>query len=101
MEITTPILEAFGNIENSFFELCFDPGSQVLSAMMEQDREALCGPRFKRDPERRAGRAGTTESEVTLGGWRVAMRRAVRMARRWSFRALPSRPSGTHSIVMR
>ncbi len=75
VEIPLPILEAFGNIENSFFELCFDAGSQVLTAMMEQDREALCGPRWKRDPERRAGRAGTTESEVTLGGRRVAMRR--------------------------
>ena len=75
VEIPTPILEAFGTIENSFFELCFDAGSQVLTAMMEQDRETLCGPRWKRDPERRAGRAGSTESEVTLGGRRVAMRR--------------------------
>ena len=75
VEIPLPILEAFGNIENSFFELCFDAGSQVLTAMMEQDREELCGPRWKRDPERRAGRAGTTPSEVTLGGRRVAMLR--------------------------
>ncbi len=75
VEIPLPILGAFANIENSFFDLCFDAGSQVLTAMMEQDREALCGPRWKRDPERRAGRAGSTESEVTLGGRRVAMRR--------------------------
>jgi putative transposase len=75
VEIPLPLLAAFGNIENSFFDLCFDAGSQVLTAMMEQDREDLCGPRWKRDPNRNAGRAGTTESEVTLGGRRVPIRR--------------------------
>ncbi len=43
--------------------------------MMEQDREALCGPRSRRDPDRRAGRAGTTTSEVTLGGRRIRIPR--------------------------
>ena len=75
VEIPLPILAAFGSIENSFFDLCFDAGSQVLTAMMEQDREDLCGPCWKRDPDRSAGRAGTTESEVTLGGRRVPIRR--------------------------
>jgi putative transposase len=75
VQIPLPLLAAFGNIENSFFDLCFDAGSQVLAAMMEQDREDLCGPRWKRDPDRNAGRAGTTESEVTLGGRRVPIRR--------------------------
>ena len=75
VEIPLPILGAFANIENSFFDLCFDAGSQVLTAMMEQDREDLCGPRWKRDPDRSAGRAGTTESEVTLGGRRVPIHR--------------------------
>jgi transposase-like protein len=75
VEIPISLLAAFGNIENSFFELCFDAGSQVLTAMMEQDREDLCGPRWKRDPDRSAGRAGTTRSEVTLGGRRVPVRR--------------------------
>jgi putative transposase len=74
-EIPLPLLAAFGSIENSFFDLCFDAGSQVLTAMMEQDREDLCGPRWKRDPDRSAGRAGTTKSEVTLGGRRVPIRR--------------------------
>ena len=39
----------------SFFELCIDAGQQVLASMMEQDREDLCGPRWKRDPDREAG----------------------------------------------
>ncbi len=75
VEIPLPILGAFANIENTFFDLCFNAGSQVLAAMMEQDREDLCGPLWKRDPDRSAGRAGTTQSEVTLGGRRVPIRR--------------------------
>ena len=75
VEIPLPLLGAFANIEKSFFELCIDSGQQVLSAMMEQDREDLCGPRWKRDPDRSAGRGGTTKSEVTLGGRRIAIKR--------------------------
>ncbi len=75
VEIPLPLLGAIGNIERSFFELCIDAGQQVLASMMEQDREDLCGPRWKRDPGRKAGRAGTTRSEVTLGGRRIAIPR--------------------------
>jgi len=75
VEIPLPLLGAFANIEKSFFELCIDSGQQVLQAMMEQDREDLCGPRWKRDPDRAAGRGGTTQSEVTLGGRRIAIKR--------------------------
>jgi len=75
VQISLPMLEAFGRIEDSFFEFCVNTGQQVLAAMMEQDREALCGPRWKRDPERSAGRAGTTRSEVTLGGRRIPIAR--------------------------
>ena len=75
VEIPLPLLGAIANIEQSFFGLCIDAGQQVLASMMEQDREDLCGPRWKRDPDRRAGRAGTTKSEVTLGGRRIAIPR--------------------------
>ncbi len=75
VEIPLPLQIAFAGIESSYFDLCVHAGQQVLGAMMEQDREDLCGPRWKRDPERRAGRAGTTRSEVTLGGRRIAIPR--------------------------
>ncbi len=75
VEIPLPILVACANVERSFFDLCVNAGQQVLAAMMEQDREDLCGPRWQRDPDRKAGRAGTTRSEVTLGGRRIAMTR--------------------------
>jgi len=75
VEIPLPLLGALGNIEHSFLDLCIDAGQQVLATMMEQDRESLCGPRWKRNPDRKAGRAGTTQSEVTLGGRRIAIPR--------------------------
>ena len=61
VEIPLLLLGAFASIENSFFELCIDAGQQVSAAMMEPDREDLCGPRWKRDPAWRAGRAGSTK----------------------------------------
>jgi putative transposase len=75
VEIPLPLLGALGSIERTFFDLCVNAGQQVLASMMEQDREDLCGPRWKRDPARKAGRAGTTQSEVTLGGRRIALPR--------------------------
>ena len=90
LEIPLPLLEAFGSIESSFFELCIDSGQQVLQAMMEQDREDLCGSRWKRDPDRRAGRAGTTKSEVTLGGRRISISRPRVRSKEGQEMALPS-----------
>ena len=75
VQIPLPVLGAFASIERSYFELCIRAGQQVLDAMMEQDRTELCGPRGKHDPERQAGRAGTTPSEVTLGGRRIQLTR--------------------------
>ena len=75
VQIPLPVLGAFASIERSYFDLCIRAGQQVLDAMMEQDRPELCGPRWKRDPNRRAGRAGPAPSEVTLGGRRIQMTR--------------------------
>ncbi len=75
VEVPLPLLGALASTRNAFFELCVDAGRQVLDAMMEQDREWLCGPLWKRDPDRVAGRAGTTQSAVTLGGRRVRVDR--------------------------
>ena len=58
--------------------------------MMEQDREDLCGPRWKRDPERKAGRTGTTRSEVTLGGRRIPITRPRARSRNGQELMLPS-----------
>ena len=64
VEIPLPLLGAFVGIERSYFDLCIHAGQQVLDAMMEQDREELCGPRWQRDPDRQAGRAGGRVAKV-------------------------------------
>jgi transposase-like protein len=57
------------------WELAVRAGRQVLAAMMDADRVALCGPRYGHDPDRRASRMGTVASEVVLGGRKVGIRR--------------------------
>lgn len=63
------------NVETELMELVVDTGLQVLQQMLEQDREAICGPRYRHTRDRRAYRTGTTASEVVLGGRKVAIRR--------------------------
>ena len=75
VQVPLPVLGALANAENAFFELCVDVGQQVFSVLMEQDREVLCGPKGKHDPERLAHRAGSTSSDITLGGRRIPVRR--------------------------
>ena len=43
--------------------------------MLEEDRAAVCGPRYAHQAERRAYRAGHAPSQVVLGGRKVAIRR--------------------------
>ena len=50
-------------------------GLRVLDAMLEEDRAALCGPRYAHQPARAASRAGTVPSEVVLAGCKVAVSR--------------------------
>ena len=61
VEVPLPLLGAFASIEGAFFDLCVHSGRQVLDAMMEQDREELCGPRWQHDPDRSAGWAYTND----------------------------------------
>jgi len=75
VQIPLPLLSTLEDAESAFFGLCVETGKQVLSAMMEHDRIALCGPAGQHDPERSAGRAGSTESAIVLGGRRIGLRR--------------------------
>src|SRR3954470_5648728 len=56
-------------------ELAVASGLKVLTTMLEEDRTALCGPRYQHQVERQVSRAGTVPSEVVLGGQKVALRR--------------------------
>ncbi len=75
VELPLPMLSALEDIDRAFFGVCIEAGKQVLGAMMEHDRTALCGLPWKPDKERPGRRAGSTESPVTLGGRRIAIRR--------------------------
>ena len=55
-------------------ELVVRSGLGVLGAMLEADREALCGPRYAHS-EHGASRAGHAPGELAMGGRRVSVKR--------------------------
>jgi putative transposase len=75
VQLPLPLLDVLADTRTAFFGLCLDAGQHVLLAMMEQDRERLCGPRNVPNPARRAFRGGSVRSEVTLGGRRIGLPR--------------------------
>ena len=70
-----PLVELLIDTKAELFELMVRSGLRVLDAMLEEDRTALCGPRYAHQPARAASRAGTVPSEVVLGGRKVAVPR--------------------------
>ena len=59
IQVPLPVLGVLTDTREAFHELYIETGQQVLMAMMEADREALCGPKDKhlgQRPER--GEAG-------------------------------------------
>jgi transposase-like protein len=63
------------DVRSAFFGLCVNAGKAVLSAMMEEERAALCGAKGVPNPSRQAYRGGHTRSQVTLAGQRIAIAR--------------------------
>jgi putative transposase len=75
VQLSLPLMDALRGMEEDYFGLCVRSGDAVLRAMLEEDRTELCGPKWERGANRDVVRAGTTRSEVTLGGRRVAITR--------------------------
>jgi putative transposase len=75
VQVPLPLLDVLADTRTAFFGLCLEAGEQVLRAMMEHDREQLCGPKNVPDADRRAYRHGRAPGEVTLGGRRVLVPR--------------------------
>ncbi len=69
------MLGVLNGVREAFHGLCIATGLQVLEAMMEADREALCGPKGRHQVERPAWRGGSVDSQVTLGGRQVEVPR--------------------------
>jgi putative transposase len=70
-----PLVDLLIDTRAELTELVVRSGMKVLEAMLEEDRVAVCGPRYVHQAEREAGRAGTTPSAVVLGGRKVEIRR--------------------------
>jgi transposase-like protein len=63
------------DVQHAFYGLCVNAGKQVLLAMMEADRVALCGTKGVPDAKRRAIRGGHAAAAVVLGGQRIGIKR--------------------------
>ena len=70
-----PLVDLLVDTRTELWELAVRSGLKVLEAMMEEDRTAMCGPRYAHHTDRVASRAGTVASEVVLGGRKVALQR--------------------------
>ena len=70
-----PLVDLLIDTRAELTELVVRSGMKVLEAMLEEDRVAVCGPRYAHQAERAAGRTGTTTSAVVLGGRKVEIRR--------------------------
>jgi putative transposase len=70
-----PLVDLLVDTRAELFELAVRAGLGVFTAMLEEDRTAICGPRYAHQPDRPASRAGAAPSEVVLGGRKVAIQR--------------------------
>ena len=75
VQLSLPIQGVLQDVKHAFYGLCINAGKQVLVALMEADRVALCGPKGVPRADRRAVRGGSTGSAVVLGGQRIGVRR--------------------------
>ena len=71
-QLTLPPLAA---LPQEVFGLVVHAGLRVLGAMLEADRDRLCGPRYEHDKGRERFRAGYAPGELAMGGRRVSVRR--------------------------
>ena len=75
VQISLAVGGVLRDVQHAFYGLCVSAGKEVLAALMEDDRKALCGQKGVPDAGRRAVRGGTTSSAVVLGGQRIGITR--------------------------
>jgi len=56
-------------------ELVLNAGFAVFAELLEEDREAMCGPRYSREGKREAYRHGSEVGRLVFGGRQVRLRR--------------------------
>jgi putative transposase len=74
-QVSVALGELVGEVREGLLALAVGTGLQVLTAMMEADVIAACGPKGRHDPARTATRHGHEAGSVSLGGRRVPVQR--------------------------
>ena len=71
-----PQLRLVDVVRRGLFEVIYDAGRQALEELLEEERARLCGSTaYERSSERGCYRAGSSPSQLVLGGRKVSVRR--------------------------
>lgn len=70
-----PVVELLVQAGVALRELVIATGTQVLARMLEEDREASCGERYRHDGQRRSYRHGYEQGQAILGGRKISLRK--------------------------
>ncbi len=73
--VSVAMAEIAEDMREGLLALAVGAGLQVMQQLMDADVTAVCGPRGRHDPDRRAVRHGSERGSVTLGGRRVPVTR--------------------------
>lgn len=74
-QVLLPVLGVLVTVRKALYDLVVGSGLAVLQALLESEREQLCGERYKHDAGRTAVRGGHAVGELVLGGRRVEVKR--------------------------
>lgn len=89
-QMVLPLLGVLVTVRSTLLEMVYRIGFEGVRTLLEQERAALCGPRYKHDAERAAFRSGHAPGELVLGGRRVSMQRPRVRSKDGKEIALPS-----------
>jgi putative transposase len=73
--VTIAIADLAGELEEGLRAFAVGTGLKVLDVILEGEAAAICGPRGRHDPDRRALRHGYDSGLVTLGGRQIPITR--------------------------
>lgn len=62
-------------VREALFDTVIVSGLEYVGEVLEEERTALCGPRYQHNPQRQALRTGSVPSSLSLGGRRVEVER--------------------------
>lgn len=75
LSVQLALLDVMEMAKEGLLALAVQVGLRVFQAMMQEEVDALVGPKGKHNPERQAVRHGKEKGSVILGGRKVAVER--------------------------